>query len=248
MDALIINAVDAAGRAVMSEVTRKHLAGLRLALAEADTVSTDSISVGELEYLIAQASAAPEQEPVAWMIDWPEEPELGHYFSDESSPAARSRPLYTHADPSEAEWLRAELSQRKSLDAEGLAFRNELIQQRDAALRKLAEAQDALKRVAKNYRVHQIHVIAKAALLSATAQPAECVYPPLSAWPQWANWCGLDATGYWVFYECEPVTSEHGRTPNGGSWGQPVAGEPQPNWAVMIYRRPAQSAEGHTNE
>ncbi|NNJ16407.1 hypothetical protein CSV86_014860 [Pseudomonas putida CSV86] len=38
-------------------------------------------------------------EPVAWLIDWPEEPELGHYFSDESNPVARSRPLYTHPAP-----------------------------------------------------------------------------------------------------------------------------------------------------
>lgn len=78
---------------------------------------------------------------------------------------------------------------------------------------------------------------------AATAQPAERVYPPVSTWPEWANWCGLDPSGSWVFYECEPVTSEHGRTPNGGSWGKPLAGEQQPNWAVMIYRRPAQPAE-----
>jgi hypothetical protein len=38
--------------------------------------------------------AQTEQQPVAWLIDWPEEPELGHYFSDEPNEHARSRPLY----------------------------------------------------------------------------------------------------------------------------------------------------------
>lgn len=45
----------------MTTVTREHLAGLKLALSEADIDSTESISVGELQRLIAQASAAPEQ-------------------------------------------------------------------------------------------------------------------------------------------------------------------------------------------
>lgn len=38
--------------------------------------------------------AQTEQQPLAWLIDWPEEPELGHYFSDEPNEHARSRPLY----------------------------------------------------------------------------------------------------------------------------------------------------------
>lgn len=38
---------------------------------------------------------AQQQEPVAWMIDWPDEPELGHYFAEAPSEAGRSRPLYT---------------------------------------------------------------------------------------------------------------------------------------------------------
>ena len=32
-------------------------------------------------------------EPVVWMIDWPDEPELGHCFSEAPSPSGRSRPL-----------------------------------------------------------------------------------------------------------------------------------------------------------
>lgn len=38
--------------------------------------------------------AQDERQPLAWLIDWPEEPELGHYFSDEPNEHARSRPLY----------------------------------------------------------------------------------------------------------------------------------------------------------
>jgi hypothetical protein len=45
-----------------------------------------------------QAECAPrEAQPVAWLVDWPDEPELGHYFSEEFDPNARSRPLYLAA-------------------------------------------------------------------------------------------------------------------------------------------------------
>lgn len=43
---------------------------------------------------IAAPTAQTEQQPLAWLIDWPEEPELGHYFSDEPNEHARSSPLY----------------------------------------------------------------------------------------------------------------------------------------------------------
>lgn len=52
----------------MTQVNRGHLAGLLLALDLADTVTTDSIGISELQTLIAQASAAPEQEAVAVAI------------------------------------------------------------------------------------------------------------------------------------------------------------------------------------
>ncbi|WP_312374927.1 hypothetical protein [Pseudomonas oryzihabitans] len=43
-------------------------------------------------------------EPVAWMIDWPDEPELGHYFSEspDELTGSRSRPLFTVAPPAAA--------------------------------------------------------------------------------------------------------------------------------------------------
>ena len=57
-------------------------------------------AIGWNSYRKALLAAAPahqavRQEPVAWLIDWPDEPELGYYFSDEQNEHARSRPLYT---------------------------------------------------------------------------------------------------------------------------------------------------------
>jgi hypothetical protein len=84
---------------------------------------------------------------------------------------------------------------------------------------------------------YQLAARLDAVLAEPQGEPA--IYPAVETWPAWAQWCGLDPSGYWVFYERKPVTSEHGRTPNGGSWGQPQPGEPQPNWTVMIYPRTA---------
>lgn len=42
----------------------------------------------------------PVGEPVAWLIDWPGEPDLGHYFAEEPVQGGRSRPLY--AAPAQA--------------------------------------------------------------------------------------------------------------------------------------------------
>ena len=45
---------------------------------------------------------APEPEPVAYLIDWPDEPEFGHCLSEEPNDSGRSRPLYTAPTPAEA--------------------------------------------------------------------------------------------------------------------------------------------------
>lgn len=45
---------------------------------------------------------APVAPPVAWMIDWPDEPELGHYFGEEPNSSARSVPLFAAPDASAA--------------------------------------------------------------------------------------------------------------------------------------------------
>lgn len=39
----------------------------------------------------------------------------------------------------------------------------------------------------------------------------ENIAPRIQTWPAWANWCGLDPAGFWVFYENEPITTADGR-------------------------------------
>lgn len=34
-------------------------------------------------------------EPVAFLVDWPDEPDLGHYFAEEQATIGRSQPLIT---------------------------------------------------------------------------------------------------------------------------------------------------------
>lgn len=36
-------------------------------------------------------------EPVGYLIDWPDEPDLGHYFAEGASTTGRSQPLHTAA-------------------------------------------------------------------------------------------------------------------------------------------------------
>ena len=45
--------------------------------------------------LAAAGKEAVKGEPLAWLIDWPDEPDLGHYFGEEPNEFARSIPLYT---------------------------------------------------------------------------------------------------------------------------------------------------------
>jgi hypothetical protein len=75
-------------------------------------------------------------------------------------------------------------------------------------------------------------------------EPEKFIYPAVSTWPEWAGWIGLDATGYWVFYENRPETTEVGRIPKDGRWGRPCSAEPQRGWAEMIYERPTQQVRG----
>ena len=60
-----------------------------------------------LHALAAQGTPTPAGEPVAYLIDWPDEPELGHYFAEAPTQSGRSQPLYT-APP-----VRAPLSEER---------------------------------------------------------------------------------------------------------------------------------------
>lgn len=162
----------------MSNVTREHRAGLELAVKSCHQLMDTQLYSKMLE-LIAQASAAPEQEAVAWMV--------GKTVWENRSAAVRNaadrmrlvRPLYTHADDGELERLRAELVESDLCVVRAL-------NERDAALKQLAKADQKISSV-----VEYVEGMVKAAgnqpsvatgylrdildaLLSATAQPAEC--------------------------------------------------------------------------
>ncbi len=70
---------------------------------------------------LAPPAAAPvsDGEPVAWMIDWPDEPELGHYFSEspDELTGSRSRPLFTAAPPAAAHGDEAVACLHRLIDA-----------------------------------------------------------------------------------------------------------------------------------
>lgn len=51
---------------------------------------------------VASAPVAGEAQPVAWFIDWPDEPELGHYIAESAADSGRNRPLvFADASPRE---------------------------------------------------------------------------------------------------------------------------------------------------
>jgi hypothetical protein len=60
--------------------------------------------------------------------------------------------------------------------------------------------------------------------------------PPQSAWPTWANWCGLNTDGYWYYYADEPVLMQSGRVATGCAKKSDLC-EPSNAWASMIYQR-----------
>lgn len=55
----------------------------------------------QCDALRAELDALKSQEPVAWLIDWADEPDLGHYFSESAvdEDSGRSRPLFLHPVP-----------------------------------------------------------------------------------------------------------------------------------------------------
>ena len=55
--------------------------------------------IAELEAQLEAIAASAGSELVAWRIDWPDDPELGHYFSEAPTDSGRCRPLYTPPFP-----------------------------------------------------------------------------------------------------------------------------------------------------
>ncbi|WP_250519514.1 hypothetical protein [Caballeronia sp. NCTM1] len=64
-----------------------------------------TITVDDLRALLAAGASEGQAEPVAWLIDWPDEPDLGHYFAEAPVDPlyGRSIPLYAHRWTGDAE-------------------------------------------------------------------------------------------------------------------------------------------------
>lgn len=172
----------------MEKVNRGHLDGLELALSELDI---DGAAAVKLLGMIAQASAAPEQEAVAvWLKSkdhavYPDICILGNPADIAEGAFDTKIPLYTHADDGEVGRLRAELVESDKCVVRAL---NEVDSKQRTidgineahwrVVQQLAAAQAMLRDVAEldprgeflGWKLDgEIY-----AFLSATAQPAEC--------------------------------------------------------------------------
>lgn len=181
----------------MTTVTREHKAGLEL--VEREVSISSPLAAQQLEYLIAQASAAPEQEAVAWRrleADDNETAEWNYY----AGKVEGGQPLYTHPS-AEIERLRAERAkfrvvlegaeypnldritllseeQCRQVGAAAASCTKSIIDERDQLQQKLAEAQALLRELDNAWNSHDGKetfgmLMKKVELLSATAQPAE---------------------------------------------------------------------------
>lgn len=175
----------------MTTVTREHLAGLEL-FKSVHKNDIDYLIGEELDRLIAQASAAPEQEPVAWACAQQlralnKAPGSATCAVWNASGFSRV-PLYTHPS-AEIERLRAE---NKRLDLALAQADHNYDCDRQQFEQRLADAQALLAKSVASVRYQQgmqnlDHDAGRAhekrfadladaidAFLSATAQPAEC--------------------------------------------------------------------------
>lgn len=157
-------------------VGREHLAGLEMFRDTTDKVLPMPFVI-ILEDLIEQASAAPEQEAVAWVHPAYLNPGALGFEASVNRLSQMQVPLYTHADPSEVERLRADLSECSAAHA-NLAEELRAIHNTKpwVAQRQLAEAQELLRHMQKcseKFVTTPIAAYKKQidAFLSATAQP-----------------------------------------------------------------------------
>lgn len=167
---------------------REHLAGLELFRDSTDKVLPLPLGV-LLEDLIAKAIAAPEQEPVAWMHTYrcyPDDPrapnqsgyEVTDFHQNPKAPGIESHtPLYTHADPSEVERLRAENAKLRgycvSVDSEKREIEHKM-DYYQGVQQELVEAKALLSAIRAAIHDSEVFCLPDSivAALSATAQPA----------------------------------------------------------------------------
>lgn len=170
----------AGGGEVMSEVKREHLAGLKF-FAKIHGNDLDSMLCEDLDKLIAQASAAPEQEPVAWVPCSPEWLKAGG--DCETAPRICCAPGQgiSHLHPShDIARLRADLGEAKGeydrSTNKVAELRDQLkayTQRADAAERKLGEAVGLLSDLMTRPDLPPVARGWIEAFLPASAEPAE---------------------------------------------------------------------------
>ncbi len=178
----------------MSEVKREHLAGLELALDIVAGHIVQDDAANDLRKMIAQASAAPEQEPVAFRCKLSIHKQWK--YIDHRAPDSfelrelQIENLYTHADTSDVQRLRAELDNQRAntlaqIDAHA-ETREQLFaatQRADAAERNAADLDALLREVQKDSGFRNLYEQLQDqidALLSASAEPANCM--PCGGW------------------------------------------------------------------
>lgn len=79
----------------VTELRRQHARIAELE-SELEAVGAGGVSGPLMGRASLSANAG---EPAAYLIDWPDEPELGHYFSESPTETGRCRPLYLAAPP-----------------------------------------------------------------------------------------------------------------------------------------------------
>lgn len=128
----------------------------------------------------ARAARIAPAEPLAWVIDWPDEPELGHYFSESADTiSGRSRPLYTAPDAlqAEVERLRQEVERLKENSKRCAELDDVTIRQLGDRLRAAeADAEEATRLIREAWRLlpgeetisHSVWHLAASEFLNAT--------------------------------------------------------------------------------
>ena len=91
---------------VVDSIRRRIDAAKLAAITELESQLAQRFDAADMATAAAQgfrdgvaSVAASAGEPAAYLIDWPDEPELGHYFSESPTETGRCRPRYLAAPP-----------------------------------------------------------------------------------------------------------------------------------------------------
>lgn len=169
----------------MDKVNRGHLAGLLAYKELCASGGYQHMTWAEaLDHLIAQASAAHEQQPVGYadpksFDNFKNLSHLGGLYLHEwmwAKPAPGLVALYTHADDAERERLRAELASLRRWES-NVRENSPLLNELEKSRQQLAKARALLSDIYSAFQFNGQHstlVDKVREYLFATAQPAEC--------------------------------------------------------------------------